>query len=153
MGDYRDTPLVCPTCNTVMEQRVLSGSTVDTCPTCRGLWVDWFDGELLSIVKETAPLSIREGYKTEVTGGKCPRCTQPLTAETFDNKSIALLRCSDCAGCFIPRASFTMLLELDLPAYSRHDADVGKVDAFTRLLLAIRKLFGAEPTVVMREEE
>lgn len=148
MSDYRDVPLTCPACNVVMEARLLSGSTVDACPTCRGLWVDWFDGELLAIVKETAPLSVRGDLSNMPIGGKCPRCTQPLTAETF-NETIALLRCSDCAGCFVPRASFTMLLELDLPAYSRVGADVKKLDGLTRLILAIRKVFGAEPTEVI----
>jgi Zn-finger nucleic acid-binding protein len=133
-----------------MEPRLLSGSTVDTCPTCRGLWVDWFDGELVAIVKETAPLSVRD-VKSALRGN-CPRCTQPLTQETFDN-AVALLRCSDCGGCFVPRASFTMLLELDLPSYSHAHADPKKLDALSRLLLAIRKIFGAEPTTVSRVDE
>ncbi len=141
MGDYRDTPLSCPTCNVVMEPRLLSGSTVDTCPTCRGLWVDWFDGELVAIVKETAPLSYRE-KAPGLLEGKCPRCTQPLTSETVAS-SIALLRCSDCGGCFVPRASFTMLLDLEQPVHDVARGDAKKMDAFARLLAAIRNVFGA----------
>jgi len=152
MADYRDTPLTCPTCRIVMEQRMLSGSTVDTCPTCRGLWVDWFDGELVAIVRETAPLSVRDAPHAPLAGN-CPRCTQPLTKETVRGE-IALLRCADCGGCFVPRKSFTMLLELDLPAYSRAaDVDAKKLDTLTRLVLAIRKLFGAEPTLVVRGDD
>src|SRR5260221_9815710 len=108
MSDYRDVPLQCPACGDVMEQRLLSDCTVDTCPKCRGLWVDWFDGEILSIVKETAPLSFRAAIEIDPAKAKCPRCTQPLIPETFNN-AIVLLRCSECAGCFVPRESFTSL--------------------------------------------
>ncbi len=146
MTEYRDAPLKCPACAEMMEERVLSGSTVDTCPKCRGLWVDWFDGELLSVIKETAPLSMRPPIAIDPTMAICPRCAQPLTVETFGN-AIMLLRCADCAGCYVPRASFTALMELDLPAHSVHSADVEKQGAFTRLRSTIRKLFHAEPTV------
>jgi Zn-finger nucleic acid-binding protein len=146
--EYREAPMKCPACGDVLEARVLSGSTVDTCPKCRGLWVDWFDGELISIVKETAPLSMRAPVAIDPARALCPRCTQPLMPESFSG-AIVLLRCSDCAGCFVPRESFTPLMELDLPAHSRHGADVEKESALQRLLLAIHRLFGAEPTIKM----
>jgi len=126
-----------------MELRFLSDATVDTCPQCRGLWVDWFDGELVAIVKESAPLSYR------ATGplpddAPCPRCTRTLTRETFGG--VTLLRCAECAGCFVPRDAFNVLLDLDLPAHVRPEASAEKRGALTRLLLAIGKVFGAEPT-------
>jgi Zn-finger nucleic acid-binding protein len=145
---YRDQPLKCPACGDMLEPRVLSGSTVDTCAKCRGLWVDWYDGDLLAIVQETAPLSFRSPVDIDPTKAKCPRCTQPLMPETFSG-SIVLLRCSDCAGCFVPRESFTPLMELDLPAHSRVGADLDKQTGFAKLLLAIRRMFGTEPTVKM----
>jgi hypothetical protein len=40
-------------------------------------------------------------------------------------------------------------MELDLPAHSRVGADLDKQTGFAKLLLAIRRLFGAEPTVKM----
>jgi Zn-finger nucleic acid-binding protein len=143
---YREKPLACPACGDLLEARVLSGATVDTCVKCRGLWVDWYDGDLLSIVNETAPLSFRSPVEINRALAKCPRCTQPLMPESFAG-TIVLLRCSDCAGCFVPRASFTPLLELDLPAHSRHGADLAKQTGFARLLAAIGRLFGAEPTL------
>ncbi len=146
MTEYRDAPLKCPACGDALEPRLLSGSTVDACPKCRGLWVDWYDGELLSVVKETAPLSFRPVVTMDREDAKCPRCTQPLTAEMWNGAAV-LYRCADCAGCFVPRESFTSLMELDLPAPSVHGADVEKAGSFAKLLLTIRRLFGAEPTV------
>jgi Zn-finger nucleic acid-binding protein len=141
MSEYRAAPFKCPTCGESMEERVLSGSTVDTCPRCRGLWVDWFDGELIKIVKETAPLSTRQTFEVDAARAVCPRCAQHLTNELFDG-SILLYRCGDCVGCFVPRDSFTLLMELD----HKH-TDAAKRGAFDRLLGVIRKLFYVEPTV------
>jgi Zn-finger nucleic acid-binding protein len=144
VADYRDAPLKCPACTEAMEERVLSGSTVDTCPKCRGLWVDWFDGELVAVVKETAPLSMRPPLTFDPTLARCPRCTKSLVFEETTYGGVTLLRCGDCAGCFVPREAFTALMELDLPAMSRVDVDVAKQTAFERLIAAIHKLFHAE---------
>ena len=145
MSDYRDAPPTCPACRTPMEPRVLSESTVDTCPQCRGLWVDWFDGELVAVVQETAPLSFRSAVAPP-RDAACPRCARPLASEAFA-QSVALLRCADCGGCFVPRASFNALLDLDLAAHAREDAEPARRHALARLILAIQRLFGAEPTV------
>jgi len=144
MSNYRDQPLKCPTCEVVMEPRVLSGSTVDTCPKCRGLWVDWFDGDLLLVVKETAPLSIRESIDVDRSSALCPRCTMPLASELFE-QSIRLYRCADCAGCFVPREAFTLLLELeDMPRRSQVHGDKTQ-SAVERLLGVVQRLFHGEP--------
>jgi len=150
MADYRDAPAACPICRTAMEQRLLSEATVDTCPQCRGLWVDWFDGELVAIVKESAPLSFR------ATGdlprdAACPRCTRALAREAF--AGVQLLRCGECAGSFVPRDAFNALLDLDPHALVRPEAPAEKKSAFERLLRAVAKLFGAEPTTQLRVDE
>jgi Zn-finger nucleic acid-binding protein len=128
-----------------MEARVLSGSTVETCPKCRGLWVEWFDGELIAVVKETAPLSLRPPVAIDPTKALCPGCTQPLTPEAHGG-AVVLLRCADCAGCFVPREAFTALMELDLPAHAV-GGNLEKHGAFARLIAAIRRVFHTEPTV------
>lgn len=150
MADYRDAPATCPVCRTVMEQRLLSEATVDTCAQCRGLWVDWFDGDLVAIVKESAPLSFRPAVELPI-GAPCPRCTRALMPESVGD--VTLLRCAECAGCFVPRAAFNAVLDLDLPAHAREEASDEKKSAFARLRLAIAKLFGAEPTTRIEIEE
>jgi Zn-finger nucleic acid-binding protein len=141
MADYRDAPAKCPACQELMELRSLSEAMVDTCARCRGLWVDWFDGDVLAIVHEAAPLSFRPTVDIDPTKAHCPRCSRTLMPETFGG-SVLLLRCAECAGCFVPREAFTALMELDLPAHSRHGADVEKQGAFARLLAAIRRFAG-----------
>ncbi len=145
MSDYRNAPAKCPACQDLMEARSLSEAMVDTCPRCRGLWVDWFDGELISVVKESAPLSFRPTVDVDPTRCRCPRCDRVLMPETFSG-SILLLRCEECAGCFVPREAFTALMELELPAHSRLDPDPQKKSAFARLLEAIRRFVGTEVT-------
>lgn len=146
MSDYRDAPAKCPACQELMEQRSLSEAMVDTCARCRGLWVDWFDGDLLSVVHEVAPLSLRPAVDVDPTRTQpCPRCSRDLTPETFGG-SVLLRRCQECAGCFVPREAFTSLMELDLPAHSRHGADVEKQGALAKLLAAIRRFVGTDVT-------
>ena len=131
---YREAPMRCPACAELMQARVLSEATVDTCPACRGVWIDWFDGELVAIAKETAPLSMPEARVPRQERHVCPRCTQPLGAETFLDK-VMLLRCSDCAGCFVTREAFTALVEMVPEPNAPNDA--GLLD---RLLAFVKRL-------------
>ena len=133
---YRDLPAKCPACSTMMEARVLAGCTVDVCPSCRGLWVDWFDGELLDVARQTGPLSHRPPVAFDPTAAPCPRCLRPMTLGSVEG--ILLVRCAECGGTFVPRAAFE-----DLLTYAMEDvAHVAPTDesAFTRLLRVLRSM-------------
>jgi Zn-finger nucleic acid-binding protein len=113
-----------------MRCEAVPSAEVDVCDACGGLWIDWFDGEVHTVAAEAE--AAREGggwgavsmsRASSVPGagsGACPRCHQALRPEQYrftDAKNeelvsgVELFRCSDCAGCFVPRPSAHLLLD------------------------------------------
>lgn len=110
---------------------------VDLCDACGGLWIDWFDGEVRTVATATlkasdsaqpsrpeAPSSRNEPAAV----GACPRCTRQLVAERYaitaevasrrvEGKvslipaatGAELMRCEECMGSFVSRASAEVL--------------------------------------------
>jgi Zn-finger nucleic acid-binding protein len=145
---YRDVVATCPGCSAPMEQRTAGDAAIDVCPTCRGLWLDWFDGETLTLVEQAMPLSIRVGAP-KATSASCPRCARPLEASHHETSDAAVWRCGECAGTFLPRATVDALLIWaatnphplpdDAPPESVHEATL-----LARLRRALQALFGRE---------
>jgi len=102
---YRDSAPRCPACNLEMEARQAGDAVVDLCPACHGLWVDWFDGDTLVVLRDAQPISAREPVRLP-RGAPCPRCALPLAPEAHGGCS----RCGECAGTFVPRAVVDDLL-------------------------------------------
>jgi Zn-finger nucleic acid-binding protein len=113
-----------------MRAESVPSAEVDVCDRCEGLWIDWFDGDIHVLASEAeaarvdrgTPLpSIATKQATEGGGtGACPRCMRPLVPELFrfadarDDElvnGVELLRCSECAGSFVPRGSAHLLLD------------------------------------------
>lgn len=147
-GAFRGGALHCPACASPMDERALSGATVDVCPSCQGLWLDWFDGDVATLVRETG--SPRTYVATGASGGSgaCPRCSVHLRAGALpiddaegNNVGPEVLRCDDCQGVFVPRSAAEILLGLGL----RTSLVVNQPSFFERLLQALSELFGAAP--------
>lgn len=105
---YREAALACPSCGDLLEPKDVGDSVIDVCPTCAGIWVDWFDGELDAMVKgaEAAP----RGEDREGRGAfACPRCGRALDDETYLDSGVPILRCGECSGAFVSYASATAL--------------------------------------------
>jgi Zn-finger nucleic acid-binding protein len=92
-----------------MELRTAGEATIDVCPTCRGLWLDWLDGDTLTLAELAMPLSRRAGVQ-EPSSPKCPRCAKDLVTHAHDASGPAVWRCGECAGSFLPRATVEALL-------------------------------------------
>lgn len=122
---YRDGTIRCPGCAEIMRQEPVPSAEVDVCDHCGGLWIDWFDGDIPTLAVEAEAARVERGTPIPsgpaVAGnGICPRCTRALQADTFRFPEatpedlidhVELLRCADCAGSFVPRASAHLLLE------------------------------------------
>jgi Zn-finger nucleic acid-binding protein len=126
---YRDGTIRCPGCAEIMRQEPVPSAEVDVCDACGGLWIDWFDGDIptLAAEAEAARVDRESALLTPIPrgpaihgGGTCPRCMRALAADTFrfpdadPNELIdhvELLRCAECAGSFVPRASAHLLLD------------------------------------------
>lgn len=129
---YRGSVVRCPLCGDAMRSEPVPSAEVDVCDGCGGLWVDWFDGEVQTLAAEAearrlerdgrahvAPAGARTMRPAEATP-TCPRCLRPLALEhhRFSDASegelvtgVELLRCAECAGSFVPRASAHLLLD------------------------------------------
>ncbi len=126
---YRSTIVRCPRCGNAMRCESVPSAEVDVCDTCGGLWVDWFDGDVHTLAAETEAARVDRGTPPPgmlderiPEGGtpSCPRCMRELTSELYrfpdaaDDELVAgveLLRCGECAGSFVPRASAHLLLD------------------------------------------
>ena len=135
---YRDLPARCPACASMMEARILEGCTVDVCPSCRGLWVDWFDGELLDVARQTGPLSHREPVAFDPRNAPCPRCLRAMTFGNAEGPATLLLCCGECGGTFVPRAAFADLLSSAMGDVS--DLEPEPEGAFARLVRVLRSM-------------
>lgn len=130
-----------------MDERGAGDAMVDVCSHCRGLWIDWFDGDTVDVAMKAAPLSVRAPVALDLTKAFCPRCLRLLT---FTNHAIheyasgpltdhgpLLLRCGECMGTFVPRTVFDELIELANTEEedTRPDSPLGKLLAVIRRLL------------------
>jgi Zn-finger nucleic acid-binding protein len=118
---YRNSSIIrCPGCSEIMRQEPVPSAEVDICDGCGGLWIDWFDGDIPTLTAQAEKVRgkpIPSGPAAH-GNGICPRCTRRLEADTFRFPDaseselidhVELLRCSECAGSFVPRASAHLL--------------------------------------------
>ncbi len=134
---YRSGPLRCPECGACMSERPSDTASVDVCDDCGGVFVEWFDGEVSAALSGAAipasPLAVRASGD-----GNCPSCRVPLSSMPYpDPSGVVVARCGQCAGTFVPRASFDAIVALGAPQGERVE-EVGVIDS---LLARLRALF------------
>jgi hypothetical protein len=120
-----------------MTVEVLEEAEVDVCASCGGMWVDWFDGEVMhdatELLKGETERQSRPGLPSSslrneaFATGACPRCTRQLATERYvvranvssqGSKIVStatgadLMRCEECAGVFVSRMSAGLLATL-----------------------------------------
>jgi Zn-finger nucleic acid-binding protein len=108
---YREAALSCPSCRETLDPAVVHDATIDVCGACGGVWVDWFDGDLVQLVRgapKTRPAGLADYHSVSL----CPRCHQVLKDERYHESRADVLRCPDCAGVFVPRASLGAVASL-----------------------------------------
>lgn len=125
-----------------MSEKNLYDAVVDICGDCHGVWVDWFDGDLghvIEQVSETDPASLLT--PREIEGGACPKCQARLLSENRAD-GVRLLRCGDCGGAFVPRASFLPLIAL---AHQEPEIPARKSSSmFVRLVAVLNSLLSGK---------
>lgn len=118
---YRNTSLTCPRCGgELLAKETGEGAIIDACKECQGMWVDWLDGELADMADEVSPAAGEEprarGDAAAAAGtGDCPRCNKPLFEEHYLGDGPLILRCGECSGAFVPRASAAALADHRVP--------------------------------------
>lgn len=138
---YRQAALACPGCAAVLEPKQVGETTIDVCPACGGIWVDWFDGELSEMVRG-APRTTGTGTPGRAGSSTCPRDGRPLDAERYLASRAEILRCGDCSGAFVPRAAAHEIAAMDPERKGPPPAE----DGWSRLAAVLQRWFGWEET-------
>ncbi len=86
-----------------MEQRRLSVHsetvTVDECPQCRGVFIDYFDGEPTAIAVELR--ETLEPVNTQLDTVSCTDCNVTMRLQAYLDSGPDLYRCSACMAAFL----------------------------------------------------
>lgn len=169
-GRYRSLAIRCPGCASSMRTDALAEAEVDVCDGCGGLWVDWFDGEVRAVAAETLALStaaeaaaVPVAPNERAAAGACPRCTKQLVAEAYrvpttsdaaplassaPADAVDLMRCEECFGVFVSRASAERLAAMPIdqlpPRSTRAGAEGLEPSpiAWERFIAVLRRLLG-----------
>jgi Zn-finger nucleic acid-binding protein len=124
MSAYRDQLRACPRCTTPMERtgigaRKAAGDAteVDVCGKCRGVFVEFFDGEPGAIsrgmVAQRAGRSGSTATATLPKGLTCPDCAAPMRPKPYLGKGPKLARCGQCLSAFLTPADVEALARLE----------------------------------------
>jgi len=97
-----------------MKEREARGVVVDICPQCSGLWIDWFDGELVTVASNAGRIP-PGASASEAGSGDCPKCHVVLTETRYQDTGPAVLRCGECAGAFVAREALDELISIGPP--------------------------------------
>jgi Zn-finger nucleic acid-binding protein len=133
---YRENALSCSGCSGPLEPKEVADAVIDVCAACGGIWVDWFDGDLVEMVRGAPAL---DGVAAPERAGTsaCPRCQRPLEWERYQDSRAEILRCADCAGAFVPRSSVGAIVSLAGPGAERPP-----LDPMSKLALVLQRWLG-----------
>jgi len=139
MSDYRVSALRCPGCASTLDEIGAGAALVDVCRQCRGIYLDWFDGEPRELVAEmVTPLAVGEvGDEPKALKGPCPRCAVPMHTELFEGRGPWLHRCKGCQGLFLDYTAAELLASTRGAGSTPPPAPDAPLD---RLAAAIRSL-------------
>jgi hypothetical protein len=105
---YRENALFCPACATAMEERTTEGAMIDACPSCGGVYLDWFDGEPQIALSGWEPTTHARPSARRLSG-PCPKCGGGLEGEELVPTGAIVFRCVSCAGFFATEAAAKMI--------------------------------------------
>jgi len=106
MSDERGAIIVCPACGGSMVETVLEVATVDICRDCRGVWFDWFDGEVSSLARL---LDTHPGQPRTLAAPRCPRDDSALEPQAYLGSGPRVWRCQSCLGLYAARDQIAAL--------------------------------------------
>jgi Zn-finger nucleic acid-binding protein len=102
-----------------MKKMLLDGVLIDKCETCKGVWLDANELEMLKyddgkdkegLVLELKSELMAEKRRLMTTVGLCPKCQeQPLVA--FRRSGVELDQCPSCFGLFFDHGELQKVLE------------------------------------------
>lgn len=104
----------CPTCDTGLSKGKRRGIDMDTCPTCKGMWLT--RQELEQLEDEAFDLGDdKKGsliFGSEPTTRKCPQCGEPMRQFQYRDYDLALDFCEAGHGFWLDDGADKRVLEL-----------------------------------------
>lgn len=98
----------CPRDPTSLVRLDIDGLSLDTCPTCRGLW---FDSDELRRAKDRADPDLDwmdfeiwkhdERFEIEPHEDLCPRCVKPMVRLRYGDTDVQIDFCTACRGVWL----------------------------------------------------
>jgi Zn-finger nucleic acid-binding protein len=106
--------LLCPKCNSPMEQVKVEATQVDRCTSCRGLWFDALEDQDIRGAEAAENLDTAAEPPKPVKGDKstvnCPRCkTRMFRMVDRMGRRIQYESCPQCHGKFLDAGEFRAL--------------------------------------------
>jgi Zn-finger nucleic acid-binding protein len=134
---YRETSLSCPGCSEALDPADVGDAVIDVCPGCGGIWVDWFDGDLVQMVRGAPRVAGTARAPDRPGRWECPRCHRGLDPERYQESHAEVGRCADCAGVFVPKGSTGAVAQLAEAAAAEPPRD-----ALSKLALTLQRWLG-----------
>jgi hypothetical protein len=78
-----------------------AGVSVDVCGVCRGIWFDWFDGEVGALSQHLDTDAVAGAGNNPQP--RCPRDDAPLLRLPYLHQGPLVARCPVCFGLYAPR--------------------------------------------------
>ena len=97
----------CPDCGSALQAARYSGTEVEECPRCAGVWLDV--GELRDLIEDSAALNAVESENVPAVevhepsaGRDCPKCVAKLQSYHYAYSSpVVLDYCQNCRGIWV----------------------------------------------------
>lgn len=117
---YRSRQRACPVCRAAMDEILVTlsdGSTpaIDVCRECRWVFVEFFDGEPVSVARGVRELVTEGPVASAAAPLTCPDCGTTLQQAGYEGAGPLLWRCGDCMGLVADFATLEQLARHHLP--------------------------------------
>ena len=103
----------CPACKNPMIILELNQVEIDYCNSCKGIWLD--SGELELIFSNSDQKSVGDSFAPksnhQEVGRRCPNCKKKMEKVEFENSGIILDRCSNNHGLWFDNGELKSLLK------------------------------------------
>lgn len=126
--------MICPDCQSTLEQADLHGVRIDECPNCRGRW---FDRDELRRAKDRTdddlrwldfdPFAADVGAAATAKGPLCPRDSIKMGSIAYEESGVRVDKCAKCHGVWLNHDEFEKIVRhLEAEVNSETAADYGR---------------------------
>ena len=103
----------CPRCKVALRQKTYKQIEMDTCPECKGLWLDHPEmDELEDIVMDDDPSKGTMIYAVRKSNISCPKCYGPMRIFNYRAYDLPIDECENQHGFWLDHGEEQRVMEL-----------------------------------------